>query len=92
MTKLAGATTITALIGTKIVSMISLMIAVSMISYSGIVLYDSVYTNREAFISSDLTQYRPTVEEEAEPDFEQLLIELEPVVAAAMSLRYATEG
>ena len=72
MTKLAGATTITALIGTKIVSMISLMIAVSMISYSGIVLYDSVYTNREAFISSDLTQYRPTVEEEAEPDFEQL--------------------
>ena len=72
MTKLAGATTITALIGAKIVSMISLVIAVSMISYSGIVLYDSVYTNREAFISSDLTQYRPTITEEAEPDFEAL--------------------
>ena len=72
MTKLAGATTITTLIGTKIVSMISLMIAVSMISYSGIVLYDSVYTNREAFISSDLTKFRPTIEEAAEPDFDQL--------------------
>jgi len=72
MTRLAGASTITTLIGTKIVSMISLIIAVSMISYSGIVLYDSVYTNREAFISSDLTQYRPTIEEAAEPDFEEL--------------------
>ena len=72
MTKLAGATTITAVVGTKIVSMISLMIAIVMISYSGIVLYDSVYTNREAFISSDLTQFRPAVEEEAEPDFEEL--------------------
>ena len=72
MTKLAGATTITTLIGTKIVSMISLMIAVSMISYSGIVLYDSVYTNREAFASSDLTKFRPTIAEAAEPDFEEL--------------------
>ena len=74
MTKAAGATAITAMIGTKIVSMISLLIAVSMISYSGIVLYDSVYTNREAFISSDLTKYRPTVTEEAEPDFEELQV------------------
>jgi SrtB family sortase len=72
MTKLAGATTITTRIGTKIVSMISLVIAVSMISYSGIVLYDSVYTNREAFASSDLTKFRPTIAEAAEPDFEEL--------------------
>lgn len=74
MTKLAAATSITALIGTKIVSTVSLAIAVGMISYSGIVLYDSVYTNREAFISSDLAQYRPVVEEVTEPDFEELQV------------------
>lgn len=32
------------------------------------------------------------VDEMEQADFEQILIELEPVVAAAMSLRYATEG
>lgn len=32
------------------------------------------------------------VDEIEQADFEQILIELEPVVAAAMSLRYATEG
>ena len=74
MTKFAGATAITATIGTKIVSMVSLFIAMSMITYSAWVLYDSAYTNREAFISPDLAQYRPVAAEEEEPDFEEIKV------------------
>lgn len=57
--------------GTRIVSMLATLMAVNLIAYSGFVLYDSVYTNRMAFVSSDLAQYRPVIEEE-EPTFEEI--------------------
>ena len=57
--------------GTKIISMLATLMAVNLIAYSSFVLYDSVYTNRMAFASSDLAQYRPVIEEE-EPTFEEI--------------------
>ena len=57
--------------GTKVISALSTLLAVNLIAYSGFVLYDSVYTNRTAFMSSDLAQFRPVVEEE-EPTFEEI--------------------
>lgn len=48
------------------------LIAVVMIIYSGFVLYDTIYTNRVAFLSDDLSQYRPTLTED-EPTFEEML-------------------
>ncbi len=62
---------IVAMAAAKIVTACSTVLAVTLISYSGFVLYDSVYTNRAAFMSSDLEQYRPAVEEE-EPTFEEI--------------------
>lgn len=59
-------------IGTKVVSAVSIVLASTMIAYSGFVLYDTVYTDRAAFISSDLSQYRPTATEE-EPTFEEMM-------------------
>ena len=58
-------------IGMKVVSTVSVILAATMISYSGVVLYDTVYTDRTAFISSDLSQYRPVATEE-EPTFEEM--------------------
>ena len=60
-----------AAIGTKVVSTISTLLAAALITYSGMVLYDTVYTDRAAFISSDLSQYRPTLTEE-EPTFDEM--------------------
>ena len=59
--------------GTKVISMLATLMAVNLIAYSSFVLYDSVYTNRTAFISSDLTQFRPVIEEE-EPTFEEIQV------------------
>ncbi len=59
-------------IGMKVVSTVSVVLAATMIAYSGFVLYDTVYTDRAAFISSDLSQYRPTPTEE-EPTFEEMM-------------------
>ena len=65
--------TLIALYGTKVLTVVSTVVVAGMLTYSGFVLYDTVYTNRAAFSSSDLTQYRPTIsEEEDEPSFEQL--------------------
>ena len=55
--------------GNKVLTVVSTIVVVTMLSYSGVVLYDTVYTNRAAFASWDLTQYRPVVAEE-EPSFE----------------------
>ena len=64
-------TAIIASIGTKIVSTVSFVLAATLIAYSGCVLYDTAYTDREAFTSYDLSQYRP-VETEEEPTFEEM--------------------
>ena len=62
-----------ALYGSKVLTVVSTVVVAGMLTYSGFVLYDTVYTNRAAFSSSDLTQYRPTIsEEEEEPSFDQL--------------------
>lgn len=60
-----------AAIGTKVVSTVSALLAATLITYSGMVLYDTVYTDRAAFISSDLSQYRPVLTEE-EPTFDEM--------------------
>ncbi|MGX8773523.1 MAG: hypothetical protein ACSW8G_00540 [Bacillota bacterium] len=57
--------------GTKILTVISSVVVFAMLAYSGFVLYDTIYTNRAAFSSWDLTQYRPSLEEEP-PSFEDL--------------------
>ncbi len=57
--------------GSTAVSIVSSLMAASLILYSGYALYDTVYTNQSAFSSWDLMQYRPTIEE-GEPGFEEL--------------------
>jgi sortase B len=56
----------------------------TLIGYSGFVLYDTVYTDRTAFISSDLSQYRP-VETEEEPTFEEMM-EINPDTCAWVTM------
>ena len=54
-------------------TVVSTVVVAGMLTYSGFVLYDTVYTNRAAFSSADLTQYRPVIsEEEEEPSFEEV--------------------
>ena len=60
-----------ALYGTKVLTVVSSVVIFGMLAYSGFVLYDTVYTSRAAFSSWDLTQYRPTLEEEP-PSFEEM--------------------
>lgn len=57
--------------GTRILTVVSTVVVFCMLAYSGFVLYDSVYTNRAAFTSWDLAQYRPSLEEEP-PSFEEM--------------------
>lgn len=57
--------------GTKVLTVVSSVVVFGMLAYSGFVLYDTVYTSRAAFSSWDLTQYRPSVEEEP-PSFEEM--------------------
>ena len=58
--------------GTKVLAVVSTVVVASMLTYSGIVLYDTVYTNRAAYASWDLTQYRPVASQEEEPSFEEV--------------------
>ena len=58
--------------GTKALAVISTVVVASMLAYSGMVLYDTAYTNRAAYASWDLTQYRPVAYEEEEPSFEEV--------------------
>lgn len=61
---MTGILNLLALAGSHILSAIAGLMAVSMISYSGYVIYDSVHTEQAAFTSWDLEQYRPVQEEE----------------------------
>ena len=64
-------TALIALYGTKVLTVVSSVVVFGMLAYSGFVLYDTVYTSRAAFSSWDLTQYRPSLEEEP-PSFEEM--------------------
>ena len=64
-------TALIALYGSKVLAVVSTVVVFGMLTYSGFVLYDSVYTNRAAFTSWDLAQYRPAVEENP-PSFEEM--------------------
>ena len=64
-------TALIALYGSKVLAVVSTVVVFGMLTYSGFVLYDSVYTNRAAFTSWDLAQYRPVVEENP-PSFEEI--------------------
>lgn len=64
-------TALIALYGSKVLAVVSTVVVFGMLTYSGAVLYDTVYTNRAAFTSWDLAQYRPSVEEEP-PSFEEM--------------------
>lgn len=64
-------TALIALYGSRILTVVSTVVVFCMLAYSGLVLYDSVYTNRAAFTSWDLAQYRPSLEEEP-PSFEEM--------------------
>ena len=64
-------TALIALYGSKVLAAVSTVVVFGMLTYSGFVLYDSVYTNRAAFTSWDLAQYRPAVEEDP-PSFEEM--------------------
>ena len=64
-------TALIALYGTKVLTAITSVVVFGMLAYSGFVLYDMVYTNRTAFSSWDLQQYRPSTEEEP-PSFEEM--------------------
>lgn len=59
-------------VGSKIVSWAATILAVILAVYSGFVLYDTIYTGRVAFLSSDLAKFRPGVEED-EPTFEEMM-------------------
>jgi SrtB family sortase len=61
---MTGLLNLLAIAGSHILSAIAGLMAVSMISYSGYVIYDSVHTEQAAFTSWDLEQYRPVQEEE----------------------------
>ena len=48
------------------------LLAAVLILYSGYVLYDNFYTNRNAFASWDLLQYKPTMDIQEDPGFQEL--------------------
>ena len=61
------------IIGSAILSIVTAVTALAMVSYSSFVIYDSLYTNKAAFSSWDLAQYRPDVKDNGSPSFEELL-------------------
>lgn len=69
--KAAGRTTAVVILS-AILSAVSGLTAFGLISYSGYVIYDSIYTNKAAFSSFDLSGYRPSVDDEGEPAFDEL--------------------
>ena len=72
-------------LGVSLTNIVITALAVVMVLYSGLVLYDTVYTDRTAFISSDLSQYRPELTEE-EPGFDEML-EINPDVQGWITIR-----
>ena len=62
-----------AVLGTKAVAAVSSLLAALLLVYSGYVIEDTVYTQKAAFSSWDLSQYRPMVKEDGDLSFEQLL-------------------
>jgi len=71
--------------GNRVVNWVLTGIAVVMILYSALVLYDTIYTNRVAFLSDDLSQYRPGLTED-EPSFDEML-KINPDTKAWITLR-----
>ena len=69
--KAAGRTTAVVILS-AILSAVSGLTAFGLISYSGYVIYDSIYTNQAAFSSWDLSGYRPSMDNEGEPSFDEL--------------------
>ena len=62
-------------IGNVVLRFVTILLAVSMCTYSAYALYDSYYTNKQAFTSWDLQQYKPVPVEEGDDgeSFAQLL-------------------
>ncbi len=62
-------------IGNVVLRFVTILLAVSMCTYSAYALYDSYYTNKQAFTSWDLQQYKPVPVEEGddEESFDELL-------------------
>lgn len=59
-----------ALISDKVLTVVASILAMLMISYSAYAMEDSLITQRNAFVSEDLLQYRPNVEAGEKVDFE----------------------
>ncbi len=59
--------------GNVIIRMIAGIVASSMCLYGAYAMYDSYYTNKQAFSSWDLEQYKPTQTVEEGNDFEDIL-------------------
>ena len=74
-----------AALGNKAISVISGLLAATMLTYSGYVITDTIYTQKAAFSSWDLSQYRPVVEENGDLSFEQLL-EVNPDTVAWITI------
>ena len=53
---------IAAVIGDRLLGIVTFVLALLMLLYGVYVLYDNAYLNRKAFISQDLLQYKPDVE------------------------------
>ena len=68
----AAGKTASVVVLSTVLSIVSGATAFGLISYSGYVIYDSIYTNQAAFSSWDLSQYRPSVDEEGELSFDEL--------------------
>ena len=62
-------------IGNVVLRFVTILLAVSMCTYSAYALYDSYYTNKQAFTSWDLQQYKPVPVEEGDDgeSFDELL-------------------
>ena len=56
----------------RFVRLLTSVLAALLILYSGYVLWDTLYTERTAFISTDLLQYKPQAAVEDDPGFDQL--------------------
>lgn len=75
-----------AAVGTKILTIASAVIAVVLVGYSGYVIYDSIHTNRAAFSSWDLSEYRPSVNESGKISFETMM-ETNPDTVAWLTIQ-----
>ena len=46
--------------GNLVISLLSTVVAIVLIIYSGYIIYDTFYAERSAFASFDMLQYKPT--------------------------------